>query len=118
MRSINPLATPVSCQCRLVQAPARPPTKFFAGESDARSPLISPLYGDSRGLPPILVHASHDEVLPDGAIRVAHAARNAGVEVELQRWRHVPHVWQFFATVLPQARHSLNTNVRFIRARM
>jgi acetyl esterase/lipase len=92
--------------------------RFYVGESDARSPLISPLYGDFRGLPPILVHASHDEVLRDDAIRVAQAARDAGVEVELQLWRHVPHVWQFFAAVLPEARASLNATTRFIRARM
>ncbi len=92
--------------------------RFYVGESDARSPLISPLYGDFRGLPPILVHAGHDEVLRDDAIRVAQAARNAGVEVELQLWRHVPHVWQFFAAVLPEARDSLNATTRFIRARM
>jgi len=80
--------------------------------------LISPLYGDFRGLPPMLVHASEDEVLRDDAIRVAEAARRAGVHVELQLWPHVPHVWQFFAAVLPEARASLTAATRFILARM
>jgi acetyl esterase/lipase len=80
-------------------------------------PSISPLYGDFRGLPPMLVHASEDEVLRDDAIRVAEAARRAGVDVELQLWPHVPHVWQFFAAVLPEARASLAAATRFIRAR-
>ncbi|WP_411280252.1 alpha/beta hydrolase [Gemmatimonas sp.] len=91
--------------------------RFYVGDADPTSPLISPLYGDFRGLPPMLVHASEDEVLRDDAIRVATAARDAGVDVELQLWPHVPHVWQFFAAVLPEARASLDATTRFVRAR-
>ena len=92
--------------------------KFYVGAADPRSPLISPLYGDFRGLPPMLLHASEDEVLRDDAVRVADAARVAGVEVELQLWPHVPHVWQFFAAVLPEARESLAATTRFVLERM
>ena len=92
--------------------------RFYVGEADPTLPLISPLYGDFRGLPPMLVHASEDEVLRDDAIRVAEAARRAGVDVELQLWPHVPHVWQFFAAVLPEARASLSAATRFVLARM
>ena len=91
--------------------------RFYVGDADPTSPLISPLYGDFRGLPPMLVHASEDEVLRDDAIRVADAARNAGVDVELQLWPHVPHVWQFFAAVLPEARASLEATTRFVLER-
>ncbi len=37
--------------------------------------LISPIYGDWHGLPPLLVHAGEEEILPDDAIRIAAAAR-------------------------------------------
>ncbi len=90
--------------------------RFYVGDGDPTSPLMSPLYGDFRGLPPMLVHASEDEVLRDDAIRVAETARRAGVEVELQLWPHVPHVWQFFAGVLPEARASLDATTRFVLA--
>ena len=92
--------------------------RFYAGDADPTLPLLSPLYGDFRGLPPLLVHASEDEVLRDDAIRVAAAAQAAGVSVELDLWPHVPHVWQFFSAVLPEARASLDAVTRFIRARM
>ena len=91
--------------------------RFYVGTADPTLPLLSPLYGDFRGLPPILVHASEHEVLRDDAIRLAAAARSAGVAVELQLWPHVPHVWQFFAAVLPEARASLDATTRFILAR-
>lgn len=88
---------------------------FYLGATDARDPRVSPLYGDFRGLPPLLLHASHDEVLRDDTLRVAERAREAGVPVTLRMWRGVPHVWQFFAAVLPEARESLAEAVTFMR---
>ena len=90
-------------------------SRFYVGEQDPRHPLLSPLYGAYEGLPPILLHASHDEVLRDDTLRVAERARAAGVHVTLRMWRGVPHVWQFFAAVLPEARESLSDAVHFMR---
>ena len=87
---------------------------FYVGQGDPRDPLVSPLYGDFRGLPPLLVHASTDEVLRDDAVRVAERARAQGVHVELTLWQRVPHVWQFFAAVVPEARESLEHTRRFV----
>ena len=87
---------------------------IYLGESDPRHPYVSPLYGDFHGMPPMLVHASADEVLRDDSVRVAARARAAGVEVELRLWKGVPHVWQFFPAVVPEAAESLRDTVRFI----
>lgn len=89
-------------------------SRFYVGEQDPRHPLLSPLYGVYEGLPPILLHASHDEVLRDDTLRVAERARVAGVDVTLRMWHGVPHVWQFFAAVLPEARESLSDAVAFM----
>lgn len=91
-------------------------SKFYLGTSDPTHPYASPLYGDFRGMPPLLVHASADEVLRDDAVRVAERARAAGVTVELRLWHSVPHVWQFFPAILPEAEQSLEDSVRFITA--
>jgi len=87
---------------------------LYVGAGNARDPLVSPLYGDFRGLPPLLVHASTDEVLRDDAVRVAERARAHGVAVELTLWQRVPHVWQFFAAVIPEARDSLERTRQFV----
>ena len=87
---------------------------FYVGDADPRNPHLSPLYGEYHDMPPMLIHASLDEVLRDDAIRVAQRARDFGVAVELRVWRRVPHVWQFFAAVLPEADQSLRDAVRFI----
>ncbi len=87
---------------------------FYLGEADPYLPYVSPLYGDLEGLPPILIHASRDEVLRDDAVRFAERAAEAGGSVELRLWARVPHVWQFFPAVLPEARQSLDDTRRFV----
>lgn len=48
---------------------------LYIGNHDVRSPLISPLHGDLRGLPPLLIHAGGDELLRSDAERLAQKAR-------------------------------------------
>ncbi len=81
---------------------------------DPRHPLISPLYGEWHGLPPIVVHAGEDELLHDDAERMAQAARDAGTTVELAIYPRMWHVWQLH-TELPQARDSLERIAAFLR---
>ena len=55
-------------------------TRYYAGERELTSPLISPLYADSTGLPPLLIQVGSDEILLDDATRCAEHAREAGVD--------------------------------------
>jgi acetyl esterase/lipase len=68
---------------------------------------VSPLYGNLRGLPPLLLHASGAEILRDDATRFADRARDAGVDVTLALVDGVPHVWHLFAGSLPEADDAL-----------
>ncbi|MCX7623243.1 MAG: alpha/beta hydrolase [Thermomicrobium sp.] len=86
---------------------------YVAGH-DARNPLISPLYGDWHGLPPLLVHAGEDELLRDDAERIAERAQHAGVAVELEIYPRMWHVWQL-SLELPQARDSLEKIAAFLQ---
>ncbi|MGV3711146.1 MAG: alpha/beta hydrolase, partial [Gemmatimonas sp.] len=87
---------------------------LYLGATPATDPGPSPVYGDFRALPPMLIHASTDEVLRDDAVRVAERARAAGVTVEFRMWPHVPHVWQFFPAVMPEAAESLQLTTQFV----
>ena len=75
----------------------------YAGDTDPRHPLVSPLYGDLHGLPPLLIHVGGAEVLYDDAARMADAARGAGVEVEFADWPDAFHVWHMMAGMIPEA---------------
>jgi acetyl esterase/lipase len=82
-----------------------------------RTPLASPLYADLHGLPPLLIQASTDEVLVDDAKRIAERAREAGVACELELSAEMPHVWQIFASMLPEGQEALDRAGAFLRRR-
>jgi acetyl esterase/lipase len=90
-------------------------TRSYVGKHDPRDPLISPLYGDLRALPPLLIHAGEDEILCDDARQLAEKARAAGAEAKLEIFPRMWHVWQLFPA-LPQARQSLDAIAAFLKS--
>jgi acetyl esterase/lipase len=79
-------------------------------------PDVSPLFADFEGYPPLLLQVGSSEILRDEAIRTAHKARAAGVDVELELWPETPHVFQI-VSFLPESAMALDHIVRFVRAR-
>jgi acetyl esterase/lipase len=88
----------------------------YLNGADPHDPLASPLYADLSGLPPMIIHAGTYEVLLDDSRRLAERARAVGVEVVLQTWPVVPHVWQLFR--MPEATQSLDAAATFLKARL
>ena len=78
--------------------------RAYLVEQSSKNPLASPLYGDLRGLPPLLLHASTSELLRDDSARLAARAVEAGVEARVALWPDAPHCWQLAAALMPQAR--------------
>jgi acetyl esterase/lipase len=91
-------------------------SRLYAGDRDLREPLISPLYGDLAGLPPMLVHVGDREVLLSDSTRLAERAKDAGVDVTLEVWPEMIHVWQFFAPMVPEANEAIARIGEFIRS--
>lgn len=92
-------------------------TKSYVGHNDAHIPLISPVFGDLRDLPSLLVHAGEDEILRDDAVRIASLAGSAGVDVRLEVYPRMWHVWQLNLT-LPQATQSLDDIAQFLKSHL
>ena len=88
---------------------------YLQGRAKPEDPLVSPLYGDFAGLPPLLLQVGDAEVLLDDSTRVAEKARRAGVDVTLEIWPHMPHVWHAFAPFLPEATRALDQLGAFVR---
>jgi monoterpene epsilon-lactone hydrolase len=86
----------------------------YVAHNDPHNPLISPVFGDWQGLPPLLIHAGEDEILRDGAVRIDELARAAGVEVQLEIYPRMWHVWQLYLE-LPQAQQSLDDIAGFLK---
>lgn len=83
---------------------------------DPSDPLVSPVYGDFTGLPPLMIVTGSTEVLRDEARRVVQRARLAGVPVRYEEWPRMPHVFPILADVLPEARQAFRHMSQFLSA--
>jgi acetyl esterase/lipase len=89
---------------------------FYLNGADPKNPLASPLYGDLAGLPPMLITVGDSEVLLDDSTRCAARGQEQGVAVSLKIWEGMPHVWQLFQLVLPEARAAIDAAADFAKA--
>lgn len=87
----------------------------YAPAGNPRDPLVSPIFGDPAGLPPLLFHVGDREVLRDDSVRMAERAEAAGVPVRLRVFPVVAHAWQFADRILPEATSSLDEAADFLK---
>lgn len=88
---------------------------YLAG-ADPRTPYASPLYGDLAGLPPVLIQVGSDEILRDDAVRMADKLRQHNPQSRIEIWRRMPHGFQLFAPILPEAIGAIAQIADFIAA--
>jgi monoterpene epsilon-lactone hydrolase len=91
---------------------------LYLGKTDANNPLASPVFGDYKGIPPLLIQVGEHEMLRDDSIRVAKKARDAGIAVELEVWQGMFHVFQSHEPLLPEARDAVNKIATFMRSKV
>jgi monoterpene epsilon-lactone hydrolase len=91
----------------------------YWGTADRKDPLLSPVYADLHGLPPILIHVGSDEILLSDATTFAERAAAADVNVTLKIWPEMWHVFQlFYAAGMPEARQAVCEIGAWIRQRL
>jgi epsilon-lactone hydrolase len=88
---------------------------IFMGDRDPAAE--SPINQDLAGLPPLLIQVGTAETLLDDARRLAEKARTQGVDVQLEPWEGMIHVWQIFAPLLEEARQAIDRIGEFVRGR-
>lgn len=82
---------------------------------DGRDPQLSPLFGDYSGLPPLLMQVGENEVLLDDTVVSADNARAAGVDVTVERWPDVFHVWHTLGRAVPEAAEAIDHIGAFLK---
>ncbi len=107
--ALDPMVTP--------QSSAAYARRYVGENGDLTSPLASPLYAELRGLPPMMILVGTWEVLLDNSTRIAERARAAGVDVELQVWEEMIHIWPYFADIIPEGREAIERMGAYIRRR-
>jgi epsilon-lactone hydrolase len=87
---------------------------YVQGNADILDPLVSPLYADLAGLPPLLIQVGDAEVMLSDSTMFAAKAGAAGVDVTLEVWDDMPHVFQVFAPFLPEAHEAIEHVAAFL----
>jgi acetyl esterase/lipase len=90
-------------------------TRLYLNGADPRTPLAAPLYANLERLPPLLIQVGTAECLLDDSTRFAERARAAGVDVTLEQWDKMIHVWQLFAPILDEGQQALDGIGDFIK---
>jgi monoterpene epsilon-lactone hydrolase len=84
--------------------------------ADVRNPLVSPIYADLHGLPPLLIYVGSAETLLDDSVRIAAVAGAAGVRVTLDIWPDMIHAFSLFYPQVAVARLALAQVGGFVQA--
>jgi epsilon-lactone hydrolase len=108
-RDVDPLFTRELLQARV--------DDYTAGQ-DAALSLISPVFADLSGLPPLIIQAGSHEVLLDDAVRLAGQAATADVQVTLDITPGVPDVFQAYHPILDEAAAALDRAGQFLSAQL
>ena len=87
---------------------------YLGGQGDPCDPLVSPLYADLAGLPPLLIQVGDRETVLDDSVMFADLARGAGVDVHLEVWDGMIHLFQMFGAELPEAHRAIASIAQFL----
>jgi monoterpene epsilon-lactone hydrolase len=91
---------------------------YYLGSANPKTPLASPLYGDLHGLPPMLIQVGDHELLLSDSTRLAEKAQASGVDVSLEIWNEMWHVWHGWAGSLPEGQQAIDRIGAFIQQRL
>lgn len=104
----DPIVTPEGSEAYAV--------RYMGSDGDYSEPRASALYADLHGLPPVLVQVGSAEVLLDDSLRLARKLKSSGVQVELDVWSDMIHIFQFFAAQVPESRAAIRAAAKFMQA--
>ena len=90
-------------------------SKYYAGTAKPDMPLVSPLFGDLAGLPPILINSGVDDELFEDGEKFARKAREAGVDVTFRKGTGMVHCYPLLAPMFPEATEAMAEIVEFIK---
>jgi acetyl esterase/lipase len=89
---------------------------WYAGERDPADPILSPLFADLSGLPPMLIHVGSDEALLDDSRVLADRGREAGVDITLKIYDGLWHVFHHSGIEIPESRQAIDEIGSYLRS--
>jgi monoterpene epsilon-lactone hydrolase len=93
----------------------RKTARNYAGKEALDHPLISPVFADFSGFPPLFIQVGTHEILESDAEKLVAAALSADVEVHFKKWDKMWHVWQISGSILPEAKKAITEIGEFVK---
>jgi len=87
---------------------------YYCREDELRNPLVSPVYADLSGLPPLYIQVGEDEILLSDSTRAAEKIKVAGGDVEIEIWPGMWHVFQAFLLQVPESKRAVKKLGRYV----
>jgi len=81
--------------------------RYYCAEDEVRQPLVSPVFADVSGLPPLYIQVGQDEILLSDSTRLADNVRACGGVVNIEIWPDMWHVFQVFVGKMPESRRAI-----------
>jgi len=88
---------------------------YYCREDELKNPLVSPVYAELSGLPPLYIQVGEDEILLSDSTRAAEKVRAAGGEVEIEIWPGMWHVFQAFLVQVPESKKAVKKIGSYVR---
>jgi acetyl esterase/lipase len=100
-----------------LEVPGKPENSDYAGSTDRKDPVLSPIYADLRGMPPTLFVTSTRDLLLSDTTTLHRAFLRAGVDARLVVFEGLNHTfWNDFS--LPESREALGIMAGFLSGRL
>lgn len=90
---------------------------YYCEPHQRQFPLVSPVFADIEGLPPMFIQVGDDEILLSDSERLADACIAAGIDVELEVWPEMWHVFQVFTRKMPESWKAIDKMGAYIQSR-
>ncbi len=86
--------------------------------TDLKNPLVSPVFANVAGLPPVYIQVGDDEILLSDSTRFADKMKDAGLDVDIEIWPEMWHVFQLFIGKMPESRRAIRRIGAYIAKRI
>lgn len=90
-------------------------SNYYVGDNDANNPLISPLFGDMKGLPPIFINSAVDDELYEDGEKFYKKAKNEGVDIIFKAGYKMIHCYPLLAPMFKEATEAMDEIMMFIK---
>jgi acetyl esterase/lipase len=90
-------------------------TNLYIAGNDTKNPLLSPLFGNYEGIPPLYICVGTHEIHFDDCVNVAKVAEQFGVDVTLRIWKNMIHAFPLLSPLFPEAKNALEEICEFVK---